>query len=75
MSQNVTAEWADPNNLSLSFPVLMCCGHVEMRRMKPSTARATASADGEIRSGNLCASCFAQHNEIAIARYSVAGKL
>lgn len=71
----ITAGWAEPNNLSTSFPVLMRCGHVEMRRMKPSTARATASPDGEIRSGNLCAACFAQHNEHAIARYSAAGKL
>lgn len=66
----VSAGWADPADLTTAFPVLMSCGHVEMRRMRPSTARKLSAQqpDYEIRSQELCRQCSADHSAARAAR-------
>lgn len=67
MNPKVDASWQNPDDLSRPYAVLMRCGHVEMRRMRPSTAGKVVSPDGEIRSRELCAECFSQHSAAGIA--------
>lgn len=62
----IAAGWANPTDLSRLYAVDMGCRHVEMRRMKPSSAAAVMSPDGQIRREEICGACRAERDAVEV---------